>query len=332
MKILVIMTGGTIGSKTEGNIIDVKSNSYHILDMYNKMYPNNIDFHTIQPFNILSENFALDTLETLGNTLLSADTSKYDGIIVTHGSDTLCYTSSFLGMITRHFDIPIVLVASNYEINNPNANGLDNFHGAIQLIKSKKVRGCFVVWKDSITNRLNIHIGTRLKECDSFTDNFQSYGGVPFAEVMDEEIIFNGSKENPTLEDINKDRKQLCNDIKLKNKSLLIKTYTGLDFSTFKLDNVSNVVIYLYHSGTDCTVSGDNSLIDFIETHSDKTFYIASIKHTTVRYSTTNEILNHNVVPMYDISMESAYIKSLIVSNLNVDIRENLFFESVGCY
>lgn len=328
MKVLVIFTGGTIGSKTENNIIDVKSNSYHILNKYNEMYPNNIDFETIQPLNILSENFTLDTLEILGNTLLNVDTSKYDGIIVTHGSDTLCYTSAFLGMITRHFDIPVVMVASNYELDNPNANGLDNFHGAINLIQSKKVKGCFVVWKDTITNRVYIHIGTRLKECDSFTDNFQSYGGVSFAEIVDNEVILNGSKVNPNVEDINSNRLPICNSISLRNKSILIKTYTGLDFSNYNLKDISSIVIYLYHSGTACTI-GENSILEFISKNADKTIYIASLKDINEQYSTAKDILNSRAIPMYNISVESAYIKSLILSNLKISSNESMFFESI---
>lgn len=329
MKILVIMTGGTIGSRLKGNIIDVKSNSYDILERYNRIYPNSITFETVQPLNILSENFTLDTLEVLGNTLLNIDTSKYDGIIVTHGSDTLCYTSSFLSMITRHFSIPIVMVASNFELDNSKANGLHNFHGAVTLIASKKVRGCFVIWKDSVTDSLNVHLGTRLKECDSLTDNFQSYGGIPFAKIVGDEIVFNNNKINPSLEEINSQRLQICDSISLKNKSLLIKTYTGLDFNSFNLKDVQSVVVYLYHSGTGCTLSGENSVLDFINQNSNKQIYIASLKRSVERYSTANAIINNNVNLMYNISIESAYIKSLILLNANVCSAESLFFENV---
>lgn len=329
MKILVIMTGGTIGSKLENNIIDVKSNSYHIIEKYNKQHSNNIQFDTIQPINILSENFTLNSLELLGNTILNIDTSKYDGIIVTHGSDTLCYTSSFLGMITRHFDIPLVMVASNYELDNPKANGLDNFHGAIKLIQSKKLRGCFVVWKDTITNSIDIHISTRLRECDSFLDNFQSYGGVPFGSIINDTLVLNESYTNPTLKMINSKRSPLCDSISLENKSMLIKTYTGLDFSIFNTSEVSSIVIYLYHSGTACTLGDKTSILKFIENNHNKKIYIASLKKSTERYLTANDILNTNTIPMYNISMESAYIKSLILSNLKILSLENLFFEEI---
>lgn len=332
MKVLVIMTGGTIGSKTEDNIIDVKSNSYHIIEKYKEIYGDNVQFYTLQPINKLSENFTLKTLEVLGNTILTKGDTNYDGIVVTHGSDTLAYTSSFIGMITRHFKIPIVLVASNYEISNPMANGLDNFHGAIQLIKSKLLRGCFVVWKDSITSRINVHISTRLNQCDSFTDNFTSFGGEPFAEIINDKVVLNILKINPTLEQIVTDREPLCDEIRLENKSMLISTYTGLDYSTINFSkDVKSIVIYLYHSGTACTVSGKYSLLEFINNNSDKQVYIASLKRTEDIYSTCDELLKSNAIAMYNINRESSYIKSLILNNLkyNKYTMENFFFEEV---
>jgi len=332
MKILVIMTGGTIGSKTEHNIIDVKSNSYHIIEKYTELYGDSVQFETLQPINQLSENFTLKTLEVLGNTILTKGNSNYDGIVVTHGSDTLAYTSSFIGMLTRHFKIPIVLVASNYELSNEMSNGLDNFHGAIQLIKSKLLRGCFVVWKDSITNRVNVHISTRLNQCDSFTDNFSSFGGEPFAEIVDDRVILNSSITNPTLEEVNTDRESLCDVIKLENKSMLIHTYTGLDYSSITFPNdVKSIVIYLYHSATACTVSGKYSILEFIQNNPTKQIYIASVKRTNHIYSTSYELLNSNAIPMYNINPESAYIKSLILNNLQKKkyTIEKFFFEEI---
>lgn len=331
MKILVIMTGGTIGSKIENNIIDVKQDSYHILEKYKQIYDDAIQFDTIQPLNILSENFTINTLENLANVILSQNVSNYDGIIITHGSDTLCYTSSFLGMITRHFTIPIVIVASNYELSNSMANGLHNFHGAVQLIRSKMVRGCFVVWEDSISKKVNIHIGTRLRECDSFTDNFQSFGGQPFAEIINGDIVLNESEINPSLKEINQNRKPICNNIKLNGKCVLIKTYTGLDYSNIKLNNdVSSIVIYLYHSGTACTIHGSYSILDFINDNLNRKIYISSLKRTKDVYSTGNQILSDaKVTPMYNISIESSYIKALILSNIETCIMENIFFEEI---
>ncbi len=325
------MTGGTIGSITQNNIINVRGNSYHIIELYKeKCGSKDVDFEPVQAFNILSENFTYRELTALANLILSRDVSMYDGIIVTHGSDTLCYTSAFIAMLTRHFKIPIVMVASNYELSNPKANGLNNFIGAVDLIKSKMLRGCFVVWQDSITNSINIHLGSRLRECDSFTDNFQSFGGVPFAEIVDSKIVLNTNKVNPTIAQINQERKPICSSISMDKTSMMIKSYVGLDYSKFNLMDVDSILIYLYHSGTACIVGTGESLLEFIEKHSNKKIYIASLKHNDDMYITQSEILKHpSVIPMYNISIESAYIKTLILSNVENLSSENLFFEEI---
>jgi L-asparaginase/Glu-tRNA(Gln) amidotransferase subunit D len=156
---------------------------------------------------------------------------------------------------------------------------------------------------------------------------------VPFAEIVDGTVILNTSKLNPTLEQINQDRKPICTNINLRRESILIKPYVGLKYYKIELDdNVKSVLVYLYHSGTACTRGMIHSILELIKKYSDKKIYVASLKHKEDVYSTENEILHHaNVIPMYNISMESAYIKTLILSNVKDSsyTLENLFFEEI---
>ena len=61
---------------------------------------------------------------------------KYDGIIVTHGTDTLPYSAAALSYALGNNCIPVCLVSSNYPIEDERANGVDNLHGAIRLIEA----------------------------------------------------------------------------------------------------------------------------------------------------------------------------------------------------
>lgn len=97
-KILVILTGGTIGSKVEGKIINTTAaSSYRLLQLYNEKYADDTEFEVIQPINILSENLTPVEWGVLCNCLLELNFEKYQGIIITHGSDTLSYTSALIG-------------------------------------------------------------------------------------------------------------------------------------------------------------------------------------------------------------------------------------------
>lgn len=338
-KILVITTGGTIGSTSNNGIIDVSETYYNIVDIYKLKYNENlVEFETIQPINLLSENFTLETLQTLGDTLLSIKPSKYDGIIITHGSDTLPYTSAFVGMITRHFKIPIIMVASNYELSNPKANGLENFGAAIDIIRNQTLRGCFVVWKDSITHDMNIFLSTRLNECDSYTDNFSAFGGEPFMTIHNHNLIHTtyASRENvnPEVTDIIATRRNLFKGgVNLSNSHpMLIRTYTGLDYSAISVPkDTTSILVYLYHSGTACTVNGKYSLLEFISNHKDKRIYVASIKRTKDSYATKDAILKSGAIPLYNISVASAYIKSVLIecSQSEYLMKHSAFFEEI---
>ena len=98
MKILVIFTGGTIACNIENNIIDANSDTaYDILRLYNSTVgenSQNIEFDVKQPFTILSENYTSNTYNILIDYLYSCNFDEYNGVIITHGSDTLSYTSA----------------------------------------------------------------------------------------------------------------------------------------------------------------------------------------------------------------------------------------------
>ena len=65
-KILAFYTGGTIGSAQEGKTVDVlKSGSCHLLEYYRREYGEDIQFETVQPLNILSENIGFDQWNNL---------------------------------------------------------------------------------------------------------------------------------------------------------------------------------------------------------------------------------------------------------------------------
>ena len=115
-KILVILTGGTIGSIADAtDVRDITETSpYVLLQEYEKNYDNlGYSFDTFQPFTTLSENLTLDNIHVLLRAIEDIDYSKYDGIIITHGTDTLAYTSALVGLLFNQLHLPIFIVSSN---------------------------------------------------------------------------------------------------------------------------------------------------------------------------------------------------------------------------
>lgn len=128
-KILVIGTGGTIGSVKDDNIhLDTP---FKILDYMNY---DDVEFECVSPFTILSENMSFELWKKLADYIGSVDFSKYKGIIVLHGSDTLSFTGALLANL--FYDKPIVLVASDKPLEDKTANGFKNFENAVKYIQN----------------------------------------------------------------------------------------------------------------------------------------------------------------------------------------------------
>ena len=173
-KILVILTGGTIGSKVEGKIINTTAaSSYRLLQLYNEKYADDTEFEVIQPINILSENLTPVEWGVLCNCLFELDFEKYQGIIITHGSDTLSYTSALIGTMFENCSIPIVLVASNLALGLPGSNGMNNFRNAVCFIKESHMHGVFTIFENN-KGEMPVYLSTHIVESDPFTDQLQA--------------------------------------------------------------------------------------------------------------------------------------------------------------
>lgn len=143
MNITVIFTGGTIGSSAQQNFVSTDAKMpYRLLAMYesqqNKKGTLIPHFLTESPFTTLSEYMDgshLNLLIACIQKLLTGSCAKgIDGIIITHGTDTLPFTAAALGMCFAYAKIPILLVSSNYILDDPRANGLTNFNAAVDYI------------------------------------------------------------------------------------------------------------------------------------------------------------------------------------------------------
>ncbi len=333
-KILAIFTGGTIGSAQEGGTVDVlKSGSCQLLEYYRGEYGGGVQFETVQPLNVLSENIGFDEWNTLCNTLLSLPLSEYDGMIITHGSDTLSYTAALVGMVMRHTPIPIVLTAANYTLTDSRSNGLRNFKSAVDFIKCR-IKGVFVIYENT-EREAAVYLATRLCESDPYRDAYASFGGEPLGR-MERGVFFPAlSPVNPSPRELNRNFEKLFQEIQLQKKVLLIRQYPGIDYTAFQPEMYGAVLLYLYHSATACTAQGEGNAIDFIKRCREKNIpvYAASFKEAGLEtnYATAKELLAHDVKPLVNISPEAAYAKLCLAVNAGdrTLMEKTLYFEAL---
>jgi len=318
--VLVVFTGGTIGSTAlNGTINTNKKQGFKLLELFKNNYPDTPQFHfkTIQPIQLLSENLFPSIWEKLIRAIEAENIEQYDGIIVTHGTDTLAFTAAALGLYFNQINIPLLLVSSDYPLDNPQANGLINFNCALQFILQKKEKGVFVPYKNQNEQAL-VHIATRLSSCLPLSGDFMSVQSKAYLQFQNNSFQLLNLFRSP-------DTKPAALSPYFSKKILLIKPYPGLDYSHFQLDQVDGIIHDLYHSGTACATldwGKDYSLSAFIEkcNRHNIGFYMAPAVKTAEVYDSTRALQNQGAKMIWGMSLESAYVKLLLgYGNFNED-------------
>jgi glutamin-(asparagin-)ase len=94
-----------------------------------------------QVMQIASESITNENLLQLGRRVAElADSKDVDGIVITHGTDTLEETAYFLNLVEKT-DKPIIVVGSMRPGTAMSADGMLNLYNAVAVASSKDARG-----------------------------------------------------------------------------------------------------------------------------------------------------------------------------------------------
>ena len=143
--VVVLATGGTIAGAgaTAANSATYQAAKVPV-DKLIAGVPELADVASVrgeQVFQIASESFTNERLVVLAKRVAQlAKDPAVDGIVVTHGTDTLEETSFFLTLVV-HTDKPIVMVASMRPGTAMSADGMLNLYNAVVLAGDKESRG-----------------------------------------------------------------------------------------------------------------------------------------------------------------------------------------------
>ena len=263
-KILTIFSGGTICTLIKKGVMDTNDEaSYALIDFYKKsdsFCRDQVEFFDGESFHILSENMTIKNWNRLTGYFYEniEKFKEYDGIIVAHGTDTLAYTTSLFSVLLKGYEIPVIFVSSNFSImkedgtENEKANGNANFKAAVECIYKGIGPGVYAIYKNPEDNRVYLHNGGHLIQCDIYDDNFYSRDPYDITDINNLDNYNNlwhqekdGKNNMPILK-----RK----DNELKGCVLKINPYVGINYDSFNLSNFKAVLHGTYHSGTACVV------------------------------------------------------------------------------
>ncbi len=158
-KILIIFTGGTITMSHEPdkakNILD---NNH--LELIKKIAPRipDVDFHSVVYSMLPSPSITPNDMLEIGKLINSRlNDLNYDGVVITHGTDTLEETAFFLDLyLDTH--IPVVVTGSMRGYDEVGYDGFSNLISAILVALEPKSRnrGVLVCLNDEINSALEV--------------------------------------------------------------------------------------------------------------------------------------------------------------------------------
>ena len=350
MNIHVIFTGGTIGSFVGSNdyISTDKGSPYKLINLYKKSYANaaTINFTTSNPYTILSENLDGDHLSLLIKNVNEALSNKeLDGIVVTHGTDTLQYSAAILAYVFNNAKIPIILVSSDFVLEDPRANGLINLHGAIDFIKRKAGTGVFVSYcnKGGLTT---IHRGTRLEPPVTLSADVESVKKTSYANFTSGNLNLNpyykvdpSNIESITELGINSEDVVLTNTC---TEVLRIRPYVGMTYPDLDdvLENIAQdniideeegkdvfnnsleaILLESFHSGT-IHVTKELEALAKRAAELNIPIYLIGLSNSEKAYETVDDYKKLGIIPLNESSYISQYCKLWLAASNGLNIRE----------
>ncbi|MFZ0511877.1 MAG: Glu-tRNA(Gln) amidotransferase subunit GatD [Candidatus Nitrosopolaris sp.] len=189
-KIALIGTGGTIASK-----VDYRTGGVSVALSASEIYasvPELANYASVEPevvLNEYSENLKPSHWTIIANKIKEKVTSgKYQGIIVSHGTDTMHHTATALSFALQNLPIPVVLVGAQRSSDRPSSDAALNLIGATIFALKSELTGVFVCMHASPSDDVvACHLGTRVrKNHTSRRDAFESIDGMPIALIRGE--------------------------------------------------------------------------------------------------------------------------------------------------
>ena len=189
-KILLIATGGTIASKPTTRGLAPQVSSEELLSFVPEI-AEICEVETIQPFSLDSTNVhSAHWLKIVE--LIEAGYRKYDGFVITHGTDTMAYTAAALSYLIQNNAKPVVLTGSQKSVYLRDTDARRNLIDAFSYCADGDASGVHIVFDG------NVILGTRAKKTRSKSYNaFSSIDFPDIAIVRDGKPIYYIKEDKP---------------------------------------------------------------------------------------------------------------------------------------
>ncbi len=262
-QILLLHTGGTIGTQAGDETRQLSAETANAAGAYlveqfaKSSSACRADCHFVPAAfdaarTTLSESMTLTKLSEIVTFLRAQELSRYDGIIVLHGTDTLAYTAALFAFLFADLAIPMVLVSGNRPPKDPQSNAVANFTAAAELIGAGLAPNVYVTYRNVAGDgHTRLYLGSNLLQSVNFSEEFASADSKKVFDLntTDQKAVLDACRgyaaRRVRFPEVAKVRE-------LSARALLVRPYTGLNYDVYAhaVTSYAGVVHGSYHSGT----------------------------------------------------------------------------------
>lgn len=214
--ILLVHTGGTISMELDTKTGGVMLSAANPLALEIDNIQQFANITEVEAFNLPSPHITPARMLELKELISRlTENNSFDGIVITHGTDTLEETAYFLELSTN-FNIPIVLTGAMRSSNEIGSDGVYNLMSAVRVAAADDAndKGVLVVLNDEIHTATNV-----TKTHSSSVSTFQSPQYGPIGIVTKSAIHFHHAPLSRTYLPV----------VSINKKVAMFKIYAGME-------------------------------------------------------------------------------------------------------
>lgn len=172
-KILMIATGGTIASLPTDTGLTPEIHPDELC-AYVPELKELCEIRTMQLLNLDSTNMCYRQWLLIARTI-EEHYARYDGFVVTHGTDTMSYAAATLSYLIQNNRKPVVLTGSQKSIAERDTDARNNLKNAFAYACDPRASGVHLVFDGKVI------LGTRARK--TRTKSFNAFSSVDFPEI-----------------------------------------------------------------------------------------------------------------------------------------------------
>jgi len=329
-RIDIIMTGGTISSSLDAKTGGVKplTSPEDLFSFYPEVFEL-ADVNIKNPFMKFSENMIFnDWIRIAKEVVKSLNDDECQGVIVTHGTDTLHYTAAALSFFIRDLNKPVVLTYSQRSSDRGSSDAELNLYCSAKVALSNIGEIVLVGHASSNDDYCYVLQGNKCRKMHtSRRDAFQSINTSPIAKVSKKEgveILRNHWKRK---------KRKVVLDAKFQEKVGLIKFYPGQDpriMDYYIKNKYKGLVLEMTGLGHVLTEGSDN-WIPYIKKAIDNGIVVVGTAQTIygrlqpMVYENGRKLMKTGLIFLKDMLSETALVKlGWVLGHKNWNVEEKM--------